>query len=33
MSHNVVSSWLAAMDLMDQEFPVPLASAANAYKG
>lgn len=32
MSHNVVSSWLAAMDLMDQEFPVPLASAANAYK-
>lgn len=33
MSHNVVSSWLAAMDLMGQEFPVPLASAANAYKG
>ena len=32
MSHNVVSSWLAAMDLMGQEFPVPVASAANAYK-
>lgn len=32
MSHNVVSSWLAAMDLMGEEFPVPLASAANAYK-
>lgn len=33
MSHNVVSSWLAAMDLMGEPFPVPLLSAENAYKG
>ncbi|WP_302390632.1 FAD-dependent oxidoreductase [Eggerthella sinensis] len=32
MSHNVVSSWLAAMDLMGKEYPVPVLSAANAYK-
>ena len=32
MSHNVVSSWLAAMDIMGQEYPVPVTSAANAYK-
>lgn len=33
MSHNVVSSWLAAMDIMGEEYPVPVLSAANAYKG
>ncbi|MEG0374896.1 MAG: FAD-binding protein, partial [Raoultibacter sp.] len=33
MSHNVVSSWLAAMDLMGEPFPVLLLSAENAYKG
>ena len=33
MSHNVVSAWLAAMDLMDVEYPVPVLSAANAYIG
>ena len=33
MSHNVVSSWLAAMDIMDQKYPVPVLSAENAYKG
>ena len=33
MSHNVVSSWLAAMDIMGEEYPVPILSAANAYKG
>ena len=32
MSHNVVSSWLAAMDLMGKEYPVPVLSATNAYK-
>lgn len=32
MSHNVVSGWLAAKDLMGVEYPVPVYSALNAYK-
>lgn len=32
MSHNVVSSWLAAKDIMGVAYPVPVSSARSAYK-
>jgi hypothetical protein len=32
MSHNVVSAWLAAKDLMGVAYPVPVTSARLAYK-
>jgi len=31
MSHNMMSAWLAAKDLMGVEYPVPVLSARNAF--